>query len=53
MTIDKDEIRKSLDYFEDDKFTNSKDILSKEIARAKTDFLRGKLELDKWGKEEE
>jgi len=43
--IDKEQIKKALDSFENDKFMDAKDVLSKEIKAAKYDFLEKKLEL--------
>ena len=45
MPIDKEQIKKALDSFENDKFMDAKDVLSKEIKAAKYDFLEKKLEL--------
>lgn len=43
--MDKEQIRKALDYFENDKFTDAKEILSSEIEAKKNDFLKDKLGL--------
>jgi len=40
--IDKEQIKKALDSFENDKFMDAKDVLSKEIKAAKYDFLEKK-----------
>jgi hypothetical protein len=45
MPTNQDNIRKALDSFEDDKYTDAKDILSKEITSAKNDFLKDRLGL--------
>lgn len=45
MAIDKEKIKKALDSFEDDKFMDAKDVLSKEIKAAKYEFLEKKLGL--------
>ena len=47
MTIDKEAIKSALDNFEDDNFVDSKEILSKEIKKAKNDYLKDKLGLKK------
>ena len=47
MTIDKEQVGKALDHFENDELTDAKDILSKEIVSSRDDFLRDKLELKK------
>jgi hypothetical protein len=43
--MDKEQIKKALDAFEDDKYTDAKDILKKEIASKRDEFLKNKLEL--------
>ena len=45
MPIDKKEIKKAIDLFENDKFTDAKEILSKEIKISRNDFLKDKLGL--------
>ena len=45
MGIDTKEIKKAIDNFENDDFVGSKEILSKEIRKAKNDFLKDKLGL--------
>jgi len=45
MPMDKEQIKKALDHFENDEFTDAKDILSKEIKSVKNDWLKDKLEL--------
>jgi hypothetical protein len=45
MAVNQDNIRKALDSFEEDKYTDAKDILSREISNAKNDFLKNKLGL--------
>jgi hypothetical protein len=52
MAIDRDAIRKALDAFEDDKFSDSKDILSQEIGKVKNEFLKDKLGLQDNDEEE-
>ena len=52
MTINKEKIRKALDHFENDQFTDAKDILSKEIKTSRDDFLKSKLDLKKGINEE-
>lgn len=47
MPINKEEIRKALDHFENDEFTDAKDILSKEIKTARDQSLKDKLDLKK------
>ena len=44
--IDKEQIKKALDSFENDKFMDAKDVLSKEIKAAKYEFLEKKLGLE-------
>jgi hypothetical protein len=44
--MDKEQIRKALDHFENDEYTDAKEILQKEISDAKWDHLTNKLELD-------
>lgn len=43
--MDQEKIRKALDHFENDKFTDAKDILKREIGAKKNDFLKDKLGL--------
>lgn len=43
--MNKEEIKKALDYFENDKFTDAKDIISKEIKTKKNQWIKDKLEL--------
>ena len=45
MPINKEQIKKAIDHFENDKFTDAKEILTKEINIAKDDFLKSKLGL--------
>ena len=45
MPIDIEKIKKALDHFENDEFVDSKEVLQKEIRKAKNDFLRNKLDL--------
>ena len=54
MTIDDEKIKAALDDFEDDNFLDAKEKLSKEIAKARDEFLEKALELkDKLNPEEE
>jgi len=43
--MNKEEIRKALDHFENDKFMDAKEILSKEIITRKNEWIKNKLEL--------
>jgi len=45
MPIDMEKIKKALDHFENDEFVDSKEVLQKEIKKAKNDFLKNKLDL--------
>ena len=45
MTVDNEQIKKALDHFENDEFVDAKEILQKEILKAKNDHLKTKLEL--------
>lgn len=45
MPVDSEQIRKALDHFENDEFTDSKEILRKEFSKAKNDFVVDKLGL--------
>ena len=45
ITMNKEEIRKALDHFENDKFMDAKEILSKEIITRKNEWIKNKLEL--------
>jgi hypothetical protein len=45
MPIDTDQIKKALDHFENDEFVDSKEVLQREIRKAKNDFLKNKLDL--------
>jgi hypothetical protein len=47
MGIDKKEIKDALDKFEDDDFVSSKEILQREIKKAKNEYLKTKLNLTK------
>ena len=44
--MDKEQIKKALDAFEDGKYSDAKDILKKEIETAKNDFIKDKLDID-------
>jgi len=44
--MDKEQIKKALDAFEDEKYSDAKDILKKEIQNAKNDFIKDKLDID-------
>ena len=43
--MDREAIKKAIDNFENDEFTNAKEILQQEIKTAKNDFLKNKLGL--------
>jgi len=45
MSIDKNNIKKALDHFENDEYVEAKEILSKEISTYKDEWLKDKLEL--------
>ena len=45
MPIDTKEVKKAIDSFENDDFVTSKEIISKEIRKAKNEFIKDKLEL--------
>lgn len=45
MPVDNEQIKKALDHFENDEFVDAKEILQKEILRAKNDHLKNKLDL--------
>lgn len=45
MAVDNEQIKKALDHFENDEFVDAKEILQKEILKAKNDHLKTKLEL--------
>ena len=51
--MDKKQIKKALDAFEDEKYSDAKDILKKEIDVAKNDFIKDKLDIDLTPKEPE
>ena len=44
--MDKEQIRKALDHFENDEFTDAKEILQQEISQAKGEWLTDKLKLE-------
>ena len=44
--MDKEQIKKALDAFEDERYSDAKDILKKEIETAKKDFIKDKLDID-------
>ena len=44
--MDKEQIKKALDAFEEEKYSDAKDILKKEINIAKNDFIKDKLGID-------
>lgn len=44
--MDTEKIRKALDHFEDDEFTDAKEILQQEIRDARDKYLDTKLDLD-------
>ncbi len=43
--MDKDQIRKALDHFENDKYVDAKDIISQEVAGKRDVFLKDRLGL--------
>lgn len=43
--MDKEQIKKAIDNFEKDKFTDAKEIIAKEIADKRDEFLKDKLDL--------
>lgn len=43
--MDKELIRKALDSFEDDKYTDAKEMIQKEIQKKRDAFIKNKLEL--------
>ena len=45
MPVDKEEIRKALDHFENDEYTEAQEILQKEINKQKMEWLSDKLDL--------
>ena len=45
MGIDRDEIKKALDFFENDKFVDAKEILQTQITNAKDEYLKTTLGL--------
>lgn len=51
--MDKKQIKKALDAFEDEKYSDAKDIIKKEIDVAKNDFIKDKLDIDLTPKEPE
>jgi hypothetical protein len=44
--MDKEQIKKALDAFEDEKYSDAKDILKKEIENSKNEFIKDKLDID-------
>ena len=44
--MDKKQIKRALDAFEDEKYSDAKDILKKEIEISKNDFIKDKLDID-------
>lgn len=46
MPTDKEEIRKAIDSFEDDNYVDSEETLSKELKKAKNDYLKKTLDLE-------
>ena len=43
--MDKEQIKKALDHFENDEFVDAQDILKKEISVKRDTFIKDKLEL--------
>lgn len=46
MPVDKEEIKKALDHFENDEYSEASDILKKEIAKHRDEWLEQKLGLE-------
>jgi hypothetical protein len=46
MPVDKEEIKKALDHFENDEYSEASDILKKEIAKHRDEWLEKKLDLE-------
>ncbi len=44
--MEKDDIKKALDHFENDEFVDAKDIMTKAIQGKRDDFLKDKLGLE-------
>jgi len=44
--MNKEQIRKALDHFENDEYTDAKEIIQQEIRQSRDEFLAGKLELE-------
>lgn len=47
--VDKEVVKKALDDFENDRFSDAKDALTGEIRKTKDAFLKSKLGLKDWG----
>lgn len=45
MPVDKEQIRKALDHFENDEYTEAQEILKQEISKQKMEWLSDKLDL--------
>jgi hypothetical protein len=45
MPVDKKQIKKALDHFENDEYSEAQDILKKEIAKHRDEWIEKKLEL--------
>ena len=45
--MEKEDIKKALDHFENDEFVDAKDIMTKAIQGKRDEFLKDKLGLDK------
>lgn len=43
--MDKEKIKKALDHFENDEFTDAKNIISSEIRKKRNDWMKDKLDL--------
>lgn len=46
MTIDKEQVKKALDDFESDNYTDSKETLKKEVRRKINDYLKTNLDMN-------
>ena len=44
--MDQEAIKKALDFFEEDKFSDAKEIIQKEIRTARNEFLEKTLDMD-------
>ena len=53
MPVDKEQIKRALDHFENDEYTEAQDILRQEIAKHRDEWLDDKLDLEGEAPEEE